>query len=247
MKKLCVFFILFSLALLSFNFCSRQNVYAIGDARLIEVVAIADRDSIGTASLYGRGETFVTDLKLKVEFRDYAPYEIIVQDGYSPNIETFDFGAENKFLFFSSQTGGSGGYGNYMIFDLKVDSYSIVYDELIDSEKSTFSAEFKPNGFMNVTDNTTSNSLDVNVGYMDEYYYNLIFDINGKVIGEQPYVNDISFISPAFNPASNIYRLLTYRSVVAVAEVNRLGYIVQTLDFNGEKFEPTFTEFSIAL
>jgi len=75
----------------------------------------------------------------------------------------------------------------------------------------------------------------------------MIFAPDGSVKGVQPYVNDISFVSPSLNPTDGLWRLITYRSVVAVAEVNRLGYIVQTLYFDGSSFIPAFTEFSISL
>ena len=94
----------------------------------------------------------------------------------------------------------------------------------------------------------TQYTLDVYLGYMDETYYNLIFEPDGSVkSGEQPYVNAISFVAPVLNSASGVWRLKTYRSVAAIAEVNRLGYIVQTLDYDGEKFAPASTEFSIML
>ncbi len=82
---------------------------------------------------------------------------------------------------------------------------------------------------------------------MDGSFYDRIFNADGSLTGEQPYVNAVSFVSPALNPASGVYRLITYRSVAAVAEVNRLGYIVNTLDFDGKAFTPSFTEFSIKL
>ena len=80
---------------------------------------------------------------------------------------------------------------------------------------------------------------------MDPAYYKKIFNNDGSLTGEQPYVNAISFVSPALNPASGVYRLLTYRSVAAIAEINRLGYIVQTLNFDGAKFTAFSTDFAI--
>jgi len=82
---------------------------------------------------------------------------------------------------------------------------------------------------------------------MDDIFFDKIFAPDGSLTGEQPYVNDVSFVSPSLDSASGVWRLVTYRSVVAVAEVNRIGYIVQTLDFVGNEFVPTFTEFSIRM
>ncbi len=245
MKKTAFTLLILPLFFCLFGFNTKIETNTIDDIRLLDIAVISYDGHLGKAYLYGYGDNYITDLKLVVEFKGYEPYEIKLVDGYSPNIETFDFGAEDKFLFFSSQTGGSGGYGNYLIYELKTKSYNLLYNDKLDSERNKFSAKFNPNGFMNIKDEQTTNSLDVYVGYMDKVYYDMIFDENAVPKGEQPYVNDISFVSPAYNPASDVYRLLTYRSVVAVAEVNRLGYVVQTLDFVEDKFIPTFTEFSI--
>lgn len=211
----------------------------------IKTVEVLNGNTPGTATLSGSGENFITDLKVTVKFDGSAPYEIKLEDGYSPSIDAFDFGAEAEFLFCSSQTGGSGGYGNYRVYHLKTASYELLYDDKLNSARTTFSAEFQPNGFMTAMDNSSEHALTVYVGYMDPAYYKKIFNNDGSLTGEQPYVNDISFVSPALNPASGVYRLLTYRSVVAIAEVNRLGYIVQTLGFDGAKFTAYSTDFAI--
>lgn len=213
----------------------------------IQSVAVTDGDASGVAVLYGSGDNYVTDVRASVAFDGFAPYEIELVDGYSPLIATFDFGASDKLLFFASQTGGSGGYGNYRVYALKTNSYKLLYDNAADSVLNTFGAEFVPDGFMRLRNDSTQNELTVDVRYMDPAFYGKIFAPDGSLTGEQPYVNDISFVSPALNSASGLWRLVTYRSVVAVAEVNRLGYIVQTLDFDGENFVPTFTEFSVNL
>ena len=215
--------------------------------REIKTIAIADGNIPGIATLYGNGENYYTDLKVRVLFKNRTGYEIELEDGYSPSIETFDFGAEDKLLFCSSQTGGSGGYGNYRVYRLRTEGYELLYDDKTDSLTKTYGAVFKPDGFMQLHDNTTDNNLTVYVGYMDKTFYNKIFNQDGNLTGEQPFVNGVSFVSPALNSASGLYRLITYRSVVAIAEVNRLGYIVNTLDFDGKAFIPSFTEFSIRL
>ncbi len=209
----------------------------------ISTVTVTDGSAEGLAKLYGSGENYITDLKVTVKFKYYAPYDIKLEDGYSPSLSVFDFGAEDKLLFCSSQTGGSGGYGNYRVYRVKTHSYELLYDDKADSEKMRFSAEFQPDGVMKIVG--ADGSLDVCLGYTDKYFYDLIFAPDGSVKDAQPHVNDVSFVSPSFNPASGIYRLTTYRSVTAVAEVNRLGYITQLLDFDGG-FTPSFTEFSIA-
>ncbi len=214
----------------------------------LQVVAVADGKVKGVASLFGNGENYITDIKVQVKFDSFAPYYIELEDGYSPAIYTFDFGGEDKLLFCSSQTGGSGGYGNYRVYRLNTDSYKLLYDDKIDSDGDAYCATFEQGGYMRIGNYLTQYTLDVSLGYMDRTYYDMIFTPDGEVReGQKPNINAVSFVAPTLNPASGIFRLMTYRSVVAVAEVNRLGYIVATLDFDGEKFTASFSEFSIGI
>ncbi len=224
-----------------------QNyAFASKTVKTLKVIKIFNDRDTGTASLTGKGENFFTDLKVNICFENNNPYEIFLEDGYSPYIETFDFGAEDKLLFCSSQTGGSGGYGNYRVYRIQTDSYKLLYDDKLNSNNSEFTAVFKPNGFIEILNNFSQHTLEIYVGYMDAEFYNQIFAADGTVKGEPPFINDISFVSPALNSASGFYNLTAYRSVSAIAEVNRLGYIVQNLNFDGNSFYPAFTEFSIA-
>ncbi len=238
---------LFSTIMYCFSVADKNIAYAAGDGDAIQVVAVRDGNAAGIASLYGTGGIYVSDLRVAVHFENYDPYEIKLEDGYSPMIAAFDFGAEDKLLFCSSQTGGSGGYGNYRIYRLKTDSYQLLYDDKTDSKNARFDAEFESDGFMRIRNDKTQYALDVYVGYMEKSFYDMIFSPDGSVKGERPYVNDISFVSPSLNPSDGMWRLITYRSVAAVAEVNRLGYIVRTLYFDGSEFVPSFTEFTISL
>ncbi len=245
MKNIFLYVSLLLLAVSVTAMPSKRFAIAENTIKPIKIIEVFDGRNSGTASLTGKGENYITNLKVTIKFKNYNPYEIYLEDGYSPYIETFDFGAEDKLLFCSSQTGGSGGYGNYRIYSIKKTSYKLLYDDKTNSKNSGFSAVFKPNGFMEITNLSYKHTLDVYLNYIDTEFYNLIFAPDGTVTGEQPYVKEISFVAPALNSANGLYTLSTYRPVSAIAEVNRLGYIVQTLNFDGYTFYPAFTEFSI--
>ncbi|MFQ7077809.1 MAG: hypothetical protein ACLRSW_07660 [Christensenellaceae bacterium] len=89
------------------------------------------------------------------------------------------------------------------------------------------------------------NSLTVDVGYMAPEFLKLIFPcrLPSRKAGDkhQRYFDCVSY----FNSAMGVYQLSTYRSVTAVAEVNRLGYISQNLELAEGGFTPYFTNFLI--
>ncbi len=167
---------LFKLALMLITVClltigAPEIARAEGAQQAFKTVAVTDGNNRGAATLYGSGDNYITDLKVRVEFKNHAPYEIALEDGYSPFIAALDFGAEDKLLFCSSQTGGSGGYGNYRIYRVKTDSYQLLYDDKTDSKAYTYRARFLIGGFMDIYDCTTENDLivpacpSINLGY----------------------------------------------------------------------------------
>lgn len=201
------------------------------------------------AVLSGTGDDYKENVVIYVCRGNDILYEINVADGYSPDIKFFLFQQPqnekpaDKFLFYSSQTGGSGGYGNYVIYKLEDDGYKCLYDVATDTE--SFSGEFIFGGKMLIKHGEVFLSIDVS--YMDKTYYDKIFDEKGNPRGESININAVSSVFPYYNGATKTFGLITYRTVTAVAEVNRLGFISQILNFDGEKFVAEFTNFDIAL
>lgn len=201
------------------------------------------------AVLTGTGDDYKENVVIYVCRGNDILYEINAASGYSPDIKFFLFEQPqnkkpaDKFLFYSSQTGGSGGYGNYAVYKLEDDGYNCLYDVATDTE--SFSGKFVSGGKMLIEHGDVS--LSVDVSYMDKTYYDKIFDEKGNPRGESVNVNAVSSVFPYYNGATGTFGLITYRTVTAVAEVNRLGFISRILNFNGEKFVAEFTNFDIAL
>ncbi len=201
------------------------------------------------AVLTGTGEDYKENVVIYVCRGKEILYEIKAESGYFPDIKFFLFQKPekgehaDKFMFYASQTGGSGGYGNYVVYKLNADGYNVLYNVADDTE--AFSGEFISGGKMLVK--SPDVSLTVDVSYMDNYYYDKIFDSDGEPTGETVNVNAVSSVFPYYNGATGTFGLIAYRTVTAVAEVNRLGFISRILDFNGEKFVAEFTSFDIAL
>ena len=202
-----------------------------------------DGEKPALAVLTGEGETFVQNVRIYVCSDARILYELKAEDGYSPDIGFFEFEKGKRFLFYSSQTGGSGGYGNYAVYKLVKSGETLLYSSATD--EASFDGEFTDGGKMVLKNNASGNALTVDVGYMSRDFYSKIFSEKGKPTGEAVNVNPVSTVFPFYNGASETFSLITYRSVTAVAEVNRLGYIEQTLNYDGATFSPSFTQFSI--
>ena len=194
--------------------CARA--YEVERTVISEKTAVIDGKPV-EVRLSGVGKTYITEIRLDVLQGGKPVCSIVPPNdfGFDPFIGFYEFSKGEPFLFYSAQSGGSGGYGFYNVYRLKM-----VLQNL--NEK---------------------NSLTVDVGYMAPEFLKLIFPADCRPAKQEININDISIVFPYFNSAMGVYQLSTYRSVTAVAEVNRLGYISQNLELAEGGFTPYFTNF----
>ncbi len=197
------------------------------------------------AVLSGEGDNFKQNVKIYLCRGKKLLYEIVAADGYSPVMEFYAFEQGERFLFFASQTGGSGGYGNYSVYKLKQDGYDVLYESADDT--AVFGANFVSGGFLRITNESAQKSVDINVAYVGKELYSQLFDDKNQPKGQTPDVNAVSAVFPYYNASTGDYGLISYRSVIAIAEVNVLGYITRRLTFDGKGFTPVSTDFEISL
>ncbi|MFR5102790.1 MAG: hypothetical protein ACLTE4_09600 [Christensenellaceae bacterium] len=200
-----------------------------------------------TFRLSGTGGPFMKELRIEVSKGNKRVCVITPPKdyGFSPAIQIYNFSENEPFLFYSAQSGGSGGYGFYNVYRLKDDKCTLVYDEACDSRANVFSARFAEGYKMCVRNESTNGELMVDVSYMPPEFREKIFFSDCRPKGEKVNINPVSVVFSYYNSSVGLYQLMTFRSVTAVAEVNRLGYIVQNLEFSEGAFRPYFTEFSI--
>lgn len=197
------------------------------------------------AILSGEGDNFKQNVKIYLCRGKKILYEINAADGYLPVIEFYPFEQGERFLFFGSQTGGSGGYGNYFVYKLNNNGYDVLYSA--EKDNAVFGASFVSGGFLKITNEAANKSVNINVAYVGKELYSQLFDDKNEWTGQTPYVNAVSAVFPYYNASVGTYGLISYRSVVAIAEVNVLGYITQRLIFDGKAFIPVSTDFEISL
>lgn len=96
--------------------------------------------------LSGVGTTYKKQIKIDVFEADKNPAKPVcsltpTRDyGFDPSVKLYDFVAGEPFIFYSAQSGGSGGYGFYYVYRLKGGTCALVYDDETDSRENRFSA-----------------------------------------------------------------------------------------------------------
>lgn len=224
--------------------CARA--YEVERTVISEKTAVIDGKPV-EVRLSGVGKTYITEIRLDVLQGGKPVCSIVPPNdfGFDPFIGFYEFSKGEPFLFYSAQSGGSGGYGFYNVYRLTGEKCRQVYDQAQDSAKNRFAGEFIDGCKMVLQNLNEKNSLTVDVGYMAPEFLKLIFPADCRPAKQEININDISIVFPYFNSAMGVYQLSTYRSVTAVAEVNRLGYISQNLELAEGGFTPYFTNFLI--
>ena len=94
--------------------------------------------------LSGVGKTYITEIRLDVLQGGKPVCSIVPPNdfGFDPFIGFYEFSKGEPFLFYSAQSGGSGGYGFYNVYRLTGEKCRQVYDQAQDSAKNRFAGEF---------------------------------------------------------------------------------------------------------
>lgn len=170
---------------------------------------------------------YYTDIRIEV----FTSPKIVLaprQDsGYSPVIAPFNFlGKDYEQIFFASSTGGSGGFGNYYVYDFSQRKTNTLFDS--ENIPNIFSAQYG--------DNYTAQISKLGKPF---FAYDLsqrkdladMWDNDGKFIGEgSPDVSAINFVEPTYIYSMKRYRLNLWQKVTLGYQADVAGYIITTVD-----------------
>ena len=164
--------------------------------------------------------------------------------GYSPKLTALDFiGNGLNQIFYSADSGGSGGYGFYYIFEICSKNATTLFDFETFGSQNQYSGQFLNNYRAQIF--AKENTYFLDVSKMDNYFKNQIFYSNGMVKNTEINIGGVNIVFPFFNPSLGIWLLQVYQKATAVAEVNTLGYVINALKFDGQNFTQFWQYFAL--
>lgn len=208
-----------------------------------------DKDILNTISIWGSpmGEVpYIQNIEIKVFENNNLLYSFCPKTdfGYSTKLTALDFkGNGLNQIFYSADSGGSGGYGFFYVFDLSKNMSSTLFDYETFSNENKFEGKFLDEYRATISGNNKTYILDVS--QMDEFFKNTIYSPTGKVLKSEIDIGDVNTVFPYFNSTLNIWLLQVYQKTTAVAQVNVLGYAVTNLLFDDGMFNNFWSTFSI--
>lgn len=153
--------------------------------------------------------------------------------GYEPNLYFADFtGGGYEQIFYSVQSGGSGGYAFQYLFDVSNAEIKTLYDG---NGLDGFKAEYADCYKVKVYNEYAQYLIDISsrpADYLDELY-------NADGTLKAPRAADVwgvSYAFPTFNPAQERYILTIFRRITGLYNADSFGYVVDFLEYDDGAF-----------
>lgn len=159
-------------------------------------------------------------------------------DGYSPMLELKDFtGNGLADILISSATGGSGAIMNYYIYSFANNILTLLFDFNKYNEDYVYTVTYLDNYKVEVTSQNNQEKYIIDISSKGEEYLSEIYDEDGKLINPiSGFVDPLSGLYPIDFDSDQIYELLAYQKISGRYHADSLGYFLNTLEWQDNKF-----------
>jgi hypothetical protein len=158
--------------------------------------------------------------------------------GYNPRLFLGDFtGDAVDDILISIDTGGSGGIMYHYIYSFINNKVKLLFDFNIYNEKYNYQVTYKDNYKVSVISKENNEKYIIDISTRGADYLNEIYDQGGKL--KTPingFVNPLSGLYPVDFDSNKVYELLAYQKIAGRYNADSLGYILNTLKWNGNMF-----------
>lgn len=158
--------------------------------------------------------------------------------GYNPRLLLVRF-TENQALdiMVSIDSGGSGGIMYHYIYSFINNRLKLMFDFNSYNKKYNYQVTYRDNYKVEVISLENGKKYIIDLTTKGFQYLNEIYYKNGKL--KKPiegFVNPLSGLYPVDFDSNDIYELLAYEKIAGRYNADSLGYILNTLAWNGNEF-----------
>lgn len=158
--------------------------------------------------------------------------------GYDPTLQLIDFTGDGvKDILVSIASGGSGGTMYYYIFSYLNNIPRLMFDFSKYNELFKYDVIYKDNYKVEFISRLNSQKYIIDLSYKGSEYLSEIYNSNGKL--KEPiegFVNPISGLYPIDFDSNGVYELLAYQKIAGRYNADSIGYVQNTLKWNGTGF-----------
>lgn len=158
--------------------------------------------------------------------------------GYGPNIMLGDFAGNGlKQIFLGINSGGSGGFGYFYVFDAQNNEIKTLFDYQEFSQNNRYTGEYIDNYKVKVTKKGSKDSYIIDLSLRPKDYLDLIWKPDGKLIAPRSVdISDVNTVFPYYNSATGVYELIVYQRVTGLFNADSLGYVITQQRLENGKF-----------
>ncbi|MCM1043038.1 MAG: hypothetical protein NC350_02375 [Corallococcus sp.] len=195
-----------------------------------------------TARFENKG-LFAQDVTIVINDGADVKIKPVTNYGYRPSMQILDFGGEVPFIFYGADSGGSGGYGYFYVYDVQGGNARTLFDYETFGKDNVYTAKYIDGYKVEVSGNGNVFLLDIS-GKGGEYLDKL-YDSNGKLLHKvSAEVGGVNTVFPYYNTSLQKYMLQVWQRVTGLYQADALGYIVTQTEYDGNNFAEQYVTLS---
>lgn len=158
--------------------------------------------------------------------------------GYNPRVFLGDFNGDGvKDIFISIDSGGSGAIMYHYIYSFIDDILMLIFDSNAYNEEYEYQITYMDNYKVEAISTANNKEYTIDISLRDKEYLNEIYNNNGTL--KEPisgFVNPLSGLYPIDFDSDGVYELLAYQKIAGRYNADSLGYFLNTLKWQENKF-----------
>jgi len=158
--------------------------------------------------------------------------------GYNPTLFLGDFTGDGVAdILVSIATGGSGGIMIHYVYSFINNVPRLLFDFEAYNEQYKYDVTYKNNYKVEVISRENKVKYILDISYRDKEYLDEIYNSERKL--KKPvsgFVNSLSVLYPVDFDSNGVYELLAYQKIAGRYNADSLGYIQNTLKWEGNRF-----------
>ncbi|MEG0774670.1 VCBS repeat-containing protein [Clostridium sp.] len=158
--------------------------------------------------------------------------------GYNPRVFLGDFNGDAvKDIFISIDSGGSGAIMYHYIYSFIDDIPMLIFDFNAYNEEYEYQITYMDNYRVEAISTANNEKYIIDISLRDQEYLNEIYNNSGTL--KEPisgFVNPLSGLYPVDFDSDGVYELLAYQKIAGRYNADSLGYFLNTLKWQEDKF-----------
>jgi len=159
--------------------------------------------------------------------------------GYNPRIVLAELTGDGvQDIMVSIDSGGSGAIMYHYIYSFVNNRPLLIFDFNAYNSEYKYDITFKDNYKVEAISWKNRSKYIIDISLKGEDYLNEIYDANGKLKAPiSGFVNPLSGLYPVDFNSDGVYELLAYQKIAGRYNADSLGYFMNTLKWNRNRFE----------